>query len=130
MLIFLLTLLIDIRPPATLPPPRTLPATPSASALPTKTPTATPLPSITPRPTASLITQTAEREKKTYTIFIAITCAGILAVVIIIVTVTLVRKKNSRIYPKTDSDENEPDGISVTVPRIYAEKTNENADFP
>ena len=105
-------------------PPSSTPIPPVPTTVPpSMTPRATPPPSRTIFPTASAYPQLIEpRKEKTYTVFIAVVVAVIIIVVAIVVAVAVLRKKNDRIYPKAENEEKEPEGISVTIERIYKER--------
>ena len=102
-------------------------ATPSVSQSPTASqspsPSKSPVATATPYATPSFIERQVTDKKDYYITFVSVTCAVVVLVVIIIVVVFLVKKKKNKIYPKTDSDEAEPQGVSVIVNRIYSNST-------
>lgn len=101
--------------------------TPSPSQSPTASqspsPSKSPVATATPYATPSFIERKVTEKKDYYITFVSITCAVVVLVIIIVVVVFLVKKKKNRIYPKTDSDEAEPQGVSVIVNRIYSNST-------
>lgn len=122
--------LLDIPVPPTRSPAATLSQSPSPSRTPlpsataSKSPTASQSPVATQTPFATpTMVEVVKKNEKYYITAVAIICAAVVVVVIVVVVVVLVKKKKNRIYPKTDSDEAEPQGVSVIVNRIYSNST-------